>query len=120
MAKNPEQDLIKLTKWRTTRHKPLDLLGDEVVEIFKHDLEKRQKKFGKIGEVWIRIVPPTLQEVSELTALVRGTLTVIVQGSSHLFNMKQAMLAGLQEQLLHECRAAGLKKVVLKPGKLTR
>jgi hypothetical protein len=37
-----------------------------------------------------------------------------------LYTLKQAMLAGLQEQLLVACRSEGLKKITLKAGRLTR
>ncbi|MBC7783833.1 MAG: hypothetical protein H7144_08330 [Burkholderiales bacterium] len=115
-----ETDLYKLTKWKTTRRPQAGRLGVEVVDIFKRDLEKRQKKFGHIGEVWMKVIPAALQEASELTALSRGVLTVIVQGSTHLYNLKQGLLSGLQDQLLHACRGDGLKKINLKPGRLTR
>lgn len=115
----PNQDLANLTRWKSTQRKPADRLGDEVVEIFKRDIEKRQSKFGRIGEAWLELVPEPLQVNAELCALSRGTLTVIVAGASNLFTLKQAMLAGLQDQLLIACRRDGLKKINLKPGKLS-
>ncbi len=114
-----DQDLINLSKWKTTRRKPVGRLGDEVISIFKKDIEKRQSKFGEIGGAWLQLVPEKLQEYAELSSLSRGTLTVLVQGSTNLYQLKQAMLAGLQVQLLHACRSEGLKKIVLKPGKMT-
>lgn len=116
----PADELAKLSKWKSTQRRPTDRLGDEVISIFKQDIEKRQKKFGKIGLAWIELVPESLQTHAELSALSRGTLTVIVQGASHLYTLKQAMLAGLQEQLLVACRSEGLKKIALKAGRLTR
>ncbi len=116
----PHDQLAKLSKWKSTQRRPMDRLGDEVISIFKHDIEKRQNKFGKIGTAWIELVPETLQTYAELSALSRGTLTVIVQGASQLYTLKQAMLAGLQDQLLVACRSEGLKKIALKAGRLTR
>lgn len=115
----PSQDLAKLTQWKRTTRRPTDRLGDEIVDIFKNDIEKRQNKFGRIGEAWLELVPEPLQVNAELSTLSRGTLTVLVQGASNLFTLKQAMLAGLQDQLLAACRRDGLKKINLKPGRLS-
>lgn len=112
-------ELEKLSHWKSTLRRPTDRLGDEVVKLFTHNIEKRQKKFGTVGEAWIAIVPENLQTYAELSSLVRGTLTVIVDGSSRLYQLKQAMLAGLQDQLIHACRGAGLRKITLKAGKLS-
>lgn len=114
-----QSDLEKLTHWKSTQRRPTDRLGDEVVKLFTHQIEKRQKKFGAVGEAWITIVPENLQTHAELSSLVRGTLTVIVEGSSRLYQLKQAMLAGLQEQLIHACRREGLRKITIKAGRLS-
>ncbi len=114
----PQQDLLRLSKWKSTHRAPVDRLGDECIDLFKNQIEKRQKKFGKIGEAWLMLVPAKLQDCCELVALTRGTLTVIVQGSTQLYQLKQAMLAGLQDQLLLAARSEGLKKIALKPGKV--
>jgi hypothetical protein len=115
-----DAELIKLTKWKHVERRRAEALGDEVVSLFKRDIERRQDKFGHIGEVWGQLVPPALLEWAELSTLSRGTLTVLVQGSTHLYQLKQAMLAGLQDQLLHACRADGLRKINLKAGRVTR
>lgn len=112
-------DLARQSRFKQSRAKPLDKLGAECVDYFKQTIEKRQKKFGLIGQVWIEVVPPQLQASAELSTLSRGTLGVIVQGSSNLYLLKQALLAGLEQQLLHRCRVAGLKKITLKAGKLS-
>ena len=40
-----------------------------------------------------------------------------MDSSSHLYELKQLLLAGLQQQLLLACKPAGLRKVMLKPGR---
>ena len=47
----------------------------------------------------------------------RGSLTVLVDTASHLYELKQLLLAGLQQQLLLACKSAGLRKISLKPGR---
>ena len=93
-----------------------ELLGPELVSFFKQ-AEKRRTKFGKIGECWAKLIPDTLNEHCALETYSRGTLTVLVDSSSHLYELKQLLLAGLQQQLLLACKSAGLRKINLKPGR---
>jgi hypothetical protein len=91
-------------------------LGPEMVSFFKQ-AEKRKNKFGKIGDCWSKLIPDTLNDHCALESFHRGTLTVLVDSSSHLYELKQLLLAGLQQQLLLACKAAGLRKIALKPGR---
>lgn len=90
-------------------------IGPEMVGFFK-SLEKRQQRFGKIGECWMAMVPEALADHTCLDSLVRGTLTVLVDTSAHMFELKQLMLSGLEKKLVAACKGSGLRKVVLKPG----
>lgn len=110
--------LSRLMHWKKTVHPPLDRLGDEIVSIFKTQIQTRQTKLGQIGQAWLELVPDPLQECTHLHGFTRGTLTVIVEGSSNLYLLKQAMLAGLEDQLLMACRGLGLRKIQLRLGKL--
>ena len=92
-------------------------LGPELVGFFKHSVQKRQTKLGKIAECWGRLVPEMLLEHSALEGFSRGTLSVVVDSASHLYELKQLLLAGLQQQLLLACSSAGLKKITLKRGR---
>ena len=80
-------------------------------------MAKRQAKLCQIAAVWAVLVPPTLDAHCALESLHRGTLTVIVDSASHLYELKQLLLAGLQDQLTLACKAAGLRKVSLRPGR---
>ncbi|MGN6505818.1 MAG: DciA family protein [Tepidisphaeraceae bacterium] len=111
--------LQRMSRFKRAAPDPAQLIGAEILAEFKLRIEKRHKKFGKIADAWLQLVPPALQERSELVTFARGTLGVIVEGSSHLFMLKQAMLAGLEQQLLLACRSQGLKKITLKAGKLS-
>jgi hypothetical protein len=92
-------------------------LGPEMVQFFKHSVEKRHSKLGKIAECWGAIIPEMFSEHCALESLNRGTLTVLVDSSSHLYEMKQLLLAGLEQQLMIACKSAGLRKINLKPGR---
>jgi hypothetical protein len=91
-------------------------LGPEMVEFFKRSVQKRQTKFSKIGECWAARVPEILCEHTSLESFSKGTLTVLVDSASHLYELKQLLLAGLQQQILFACKSAGLRKISLKRG----
>src|SRR5437763_9494806 len=88
-----------------------------MVSFFKQSVEKRHTKLGKIAASWGGIVPEMFSEHCALESLSRGTLTVIVDSSSHLYELKQLLLAGLEQQLMLACKSAGLRKINLKPGR---
>jgi hypothetical protein len=111
-----EAELKRLHRVKRTDRAPAEQLGTEMVQFFQ-SVDKRQKKFGKIGDCWMQLIPQTLNEHCALESYVRGTLTVIIDSSSHLYEVKQLLLAGLQKQLLIACKSAGLRKINLRPGR---
>ena len=92
-------------------------LGPELISFFKQSITKRQTKLSKIAEVWGVLVPEAFSEHCALEGLNRGTLTVLVASSSHLYELKQLLLAGLEKQIFLACKSAGLRKIVLRPGR---
>jgi hypothetical protein len=110
-------ELRRLVSAKTSSHREQPLLGAEVVSFFKHGVQKRQTKFGRIAQCWAELVPPALAEHCALESLHRGGLTVLVDSASHLYELKQLLLAGLEKQLKQTCTSAGLKKITLKPGR---
>ena len=92
-------------------------LGAQVVQFFKQSVDKRQRKFGKIAQCWAQLVPEKLAEHCALESLHRGQLTVIVDSSSHLYELKQMLLEGLEKQLILGCPSGNLRKVMLKAGR---
>jgi len=117
---DPDHDFILLQ--RMQRHKQSRVaqtpaVGDAVVLFFKQSIEKRHAKVGKVTDAWIKLVPPMLCEHCTLEGMHRGVLTVLVDSSSHLYELKQLLLAGIEKQLILACKATGLKKVSLKAGR---
>ena len=92
-------------------------LGPEMVAFFKGSVQRRQTKFAKIGDCWSQLVPQTLADHCALESFHRGTLTVLVDSASHLYELKQLLLAGLQQQILLACAGTGLRKIALRPGR---
>jgi hypothetical protein len=92
-------------------------LGKEMLDFFKQSVERRQTKLEKIAAYWGQLVPELLSEHCALEGYTRGTLTVMVDSSSHLYEMKQLLLSGLEQQLLIACKSAGLRKISLRAGR---
>ena len=100
-----------------SRPPPAALLGPAMIGFFKNSVQKRHTKLGAVAECWARLVPELLNDHCALEGFSRGTLVVIVDSSSHLYQLKTLLLAGLQQQLLAACGSAGLKKISLKLGR---
>jgi hypothetical protein len=116
MATRPDE-LARLARVKKSETPPNKWIGPELVGFFKNSVQRRHTKLGQIGESWARLVPELLNAHCSLESFSRGTLVVIVDSSSHLYELKQLLLAGLQQQLLVACAAAGLRKITLKPGR---
>jgi hypothetical protein len=112
-----EATLQRLARVKRKPPPALDPLGAEMVAFFKQSVEKRNAKFSKIANCWAQLVPETLAEHCALESFSRGTLVVLVDSASHLYELKQLLLAGLQQQLLLVCANAGLRKINLRAGR---
>ena len=112
-----EADLRRLSRVKSIERKPIAPLGDSMISFFKQSVAKRTTKLGKISECWAALVPETLSSHCALDSLHRNTLTVLVDSSSHLYELKQLLLAGLEQQLLIACKSTSLRKITLKPGR---
>jgi hypothetical protein len=94
-----------------------EALGPQLLDFFNKSVARRQTKLAQISECWCRLVPETLCDHCALESFVRGTLTVLVDSSSHLYELKQLLLAGLEQQLMLACRSGGLRKIALRQGR---
>jgi Dna[CI] antecedent, DciA len=111
------RDQLRRT-WNAKQTKPLDLplLGQEALTLFETDIRKKHDKFGGLSNAWVALIPQMLAERCAFASFHRGTLTVNVNSASHMYELKQLLLAGLEAQLIQACRGQGLRKVVLKRG----
>jgi hypothetical protein len=116
----PNQPFVELQRLQNNkqfRPKPVDKLGGELVSFFKQVVQKRQGKLGKIAEAWQSLIEEGLCDHCALESLHRGTLTVVVDSSAHLYQLKQVLLSGVEKKLVTHCKSAGLRKISLKPGR---
>jgi hypothetical protein len=117
MPRDDVNDLARMQRFKKTTPIVTTPLGEELISFYKHTVQKRQTKLAKIAECWVERVPESLCDHCVLHSLSRGTLTVLVDSAVHLYELKQLLLAGVQDQLLLMCKSAGLRKVMLKPGR---
>ena len=96
-------ELRRLVAAKGAAHPMAGKLGADVVQFFKQSVDRRQRKFGKIAACWAQLVPEKLAEHCALESLHRGTLSVMVDSASHLYELKQMMLGGLEKQLKMAC-----------------
>lgn len=115
--KAQEAELTRLAKVKHSPSSSAGPLGPAMIDFFQHSVQKRQTKFSQVAACWQSLVPELLSEHCALESLSRGTLTVLVDSASHLYELKQLLLSGLQQQLLAACKFAGLKKITLRPGR---
>jgi hypothetical protein len=109
--------LQRLQKVKQSAPPPPMKLGEEMVSFFRQSVEKRQTRLGKIALAWQELVEEGLCDHCALESLHRGTLTVVVDSSAHLYQLKQLLLSGVEKQLVLRCKSTGLRKIVLKPGR---
>jgi hypothetical protein len=106
-----------MTRYKQTAPMKFETLGADLVSFFKHDVQKKQTKFGKVAEIWQQLIPVTLIDHTCIESFTTGTLKVLVDSSSHLYELKTVLLAGLEKQILLAGRAHGLRKITMKLGR---
>jgi hypothetical protein len=114
-----DQQFIALQRMQKVKQSAPDTpqkIGQDMVGFFR-EVEKRQNKLGKIAQAWAELVEEKLCEHCCLESLFKGTLTVIVDSSAHLYQLKQLLLDGVEKQLIARCKSSRLRKVALKPGR---
>ena len=112
-----DADLRRLARVKQIHAPAMGALGPEMISFFKQSVQKRQTKLSNVAAAWSQLIPEMLNEHCALEGMSRGSLTVVVDSASHLYELKQLLLAGLQQQLLLACGSNGLRKIVLKPGR---
>ena len=110
-------DLERLHRVKQSPERPTPSLGPELLTFFMNSVERKHSRIGKIADCWEKLVPPMLLDHCALESLSAGTLRVIVDSSPHLYELKQVLLAGVQDQLLLACKSSGLRRITLKLGR---
>src|SRR4051794_23101390 len=94
-----EAELNRLHRVKQHAKPAVPLLGPEMLSFFKNAVQKKQTKLSSIAECWSKLIPEHLSEHCALESFHAGQLKVIVDSSPHLYELKQLLLAGLQQQI---------------------
>ena len=99
-------------------HDNISHLAGPMTVLMKHKLGKKVRQIGKLAGIWDDIIPPTIREHTALDSFNRGVLTVLVDSSSHRYQLNTLLAAGLQKEI--QTRFAGpLNKIRLVPGQFS-
>src|ERR1700722_14267773 len=103
---------------RIKRREPaaIEQIGPALLGFYRESVEKRQPKLQRVADAWQQLVPEHLCAHCSLEGFSKGTLKVLVDSSAHLYELKQLMLSGVHDQMTIACKAAGLRKIVLRLG----
>jgi len=113
-------DFKRIARVKRAERQPAPAFGGDLVRFFKQSVQKPQKKFGVISECWSTLIPSTFLEHTALESFSKGTLTVLVDSSPHLYELRTLLLSGLQQQMLLACKSTGLRKIMLRHGRWYR
>jgi hypothetical protein len=112
-----EAELMRLSRVKHLEPARTPTLGDDIISLYKK-ISREFKKYGKIGTAWEELVPRMLLDHCAIESYSRGKLTILVDNSAQLYDLKQLLLSGLERQLILACRKEGLKNVALKMGRI--
>ena len=93
-----EAEFKRLARVKRSDRNSAAPIGPEMLHFFQHSVQKRQTKLSQLAACWAQLVPETLSDHCSLESLSRGTLVVMVDSASHLYELKQLLLAGLQQR----------------------
>jgi len=104
------------TVWQQRQlYEPATPLRHPLAVLMKHKLARRVKQLSRLATVWDEVIPEDIADHTALESFHRGVLTVMVDSSSHRFQLQTMLLGGLMD-MLRERFAGPLNKVRLVPG----
>lgn len=90
-------------------------LAGPMTVLMKHKLGKKVRQLSNLAVVWDEVLPATIREHTALDSFRNGVLTVLVDSSSHRYQLQTLLTAGLMKEI--RSRFLGpLNKIRLIPG----
>ena len=74
-------------------------LAGPMAVLMKHTLGKKVRQLSKLAVVWDDVLPTTIREHTALDSFQRGVLTVLVDSSSHRYQLQTLLAAGLMKEI---------------------
>lgn len=83
--------------------------------LMKRKLAKRVRQLSKLATLWDQLLPQSIRDHTALDSLQDGVLTVVVDSSSHRFQLQTLLNGGLQREIQSKLPTA-LNRIKLVPG----
>ncbi len=83
--------------------------------LVRRKLAKRVRQLGTLAAVWDELIPRGIRDHTALEAMHSGVLTVVVDSSSHRFQLQTMLAAGLMREIQARL-PVGLDRIKLVPG----
>lgn len=115
-----EDDLLllkRLTRHRQARHPTPRLVGEEALRFYKYYADRRKPSLVAISRICQQLIPELFHPHLCIESFQRGTLTLLIDSASHLYELRQLFLAGIERQILIAGGSHGLRRVFLKRGR---
>jgi len=90
-------------------------LAQPVTVLMKHTLGKKVRQLSKLAVIWDEVIPLNVRNHTALDSFQRGVLTVLVDSSSHRYQLQTLLTAGLMKEIRRRFPGA-LNKIRLVPG----
>ena len=91
-------------------------LGNAVQTFMDRVVEPRQEKLGQLALAWSQLLPPELDQHSCLGNLYRGTLRVLVDDATSLYELNLLQQQGLLNELRQLCPTVSVSSLRLVRG----
>lgn len=103
-------------KWRSYSQKDnFSALGDVVQVVMRDQVDPRHEKLSQLNDTWGKLLPPLLAENCKIDSLTAGTLKVVANSSSYMYEMRLCSHL-LLEQIQKRCPKARVNKIKIVIG----
>ena len=83
---------------------------------FDREVKRPHAQVKQAVELWAQLVPAELAAHTRLESLTRGTLKVVADSSTHLYELDRLLRGGVEQALIRGLRTSGLRRVKVVVG----
>ena len=104
------------TIWQQRQpHDRIVTLSQPLAILMKRELARKARQLGKLATIWDEVIPEEIASHTALESLSGGVLTVLVDSSSHRFQLDVLLRGGLLREIRSRFDGA-LNRIKLQPG----
>lgn len=114
-----DEQLYNTVRWRAkSNSSKAKHLGEVVKQLMENRISPQQARFAKVIELWSCLLPAELRRHCKLADISAGQLKVLVDSSTHLYELQLCSSQLLKEVQL-QCPKARIKEIKFAIGVLT-